>query len=147
MNPGSRFRAGWATRRADGKGVDGDAPAHPNVDLADGLLVIRAADPAGKAWIDAREGWIAYVRGDLLLVKSFPVDPAGRYSDHGATLAPFFSAGVAELEPISPHVELAPGQRYEFPETWRLARLAAPVATAAAARALAPRIRALHRGD
>ena len=142
LNKNSRFRAGWSQRRTvDGKYVyDGQAPASPNVKIVKDVLVARCRGPATKVGADSDAGWIAYVRGRLLFVKYFPYFPQGRYSDGGNSVELYFDERVAELEPLSPEIKLAPNQAYSFPEKWTLIELEKEALTFEAARALMKKI-------
>ena len=96
--------------------------------------VIKAEGKWGKLGADSRAGWVAYVRGKVMLVKFFPVYPGATYSDGGNTVEVYWDEKVAELEPLSPEIRLDPGQEYVFPEKWELVRLPHPVKTAEQAR-------------
>lgn len=139
LNPRSRFPAKWALGSRNEKRLwnyDGEAPSHPNCRVMDGVLVVRSIGPEAKLGADSLDGWIAYARGRLLFVKYFAVDPSGRYTDGGLSVAHYFSPTVAELEPISPEVRLSPGAEYLFPERWTITRLDEEVTTPEQARAL-----------
>ena len=143
LNPKSRFKAKWAIGKRNERKLwdyDGDAPAHENCRVLGGLLVVKSVGPEQKVGADSDAGWIGYVRGDLLFVKYYAYDPGGKYSDGGLSVAHYFNARFAELEPIGPEVALPPGGEYVFPERWTLVRLAAPVATFEEARAAASSI-------
>ncbi|MFN7141861.1 MAG: hypothetical protein ACK4UN_21280, partial [Limisphaerales bacterium] len=76
----------------------------------------------------------------LLFVKYAPHFPGGNYSDGGNTMELYFDRDVAELQALSPEIELAPRQNYAFPEKWTLTRLPKPVRTFEEARKVANRI-------
>jgi hypothetical protein len=134
----SRFPAGWVIgKRNEGAwDYDGVTPAHENVRVMDGVLVIRSQGPEQKVGADSDGGWIAYVRGRVLFVKYFPFDPEGAYTDGGLSVAHYFNEALAELEPISPEVSLATGAEYAFPERWTLTELDREITTHEQARAL-----------
>ena len=138
----SRFKAGWSMRRTvDGRfNYDGDKPASPQVKVLSGMLVTKAVGEATKIGVDSDAGWIAYIRGKLLFIKYFPVTAGGNYSDGGNTVDLYFDLRVAELEPLSPEVKLAPGQSYEFPEKWVLIELDKEAVTFEDARRVAKKI-------
>jgi len=142
LNPKSRFKAGWSLRRTiEGRFVyDGNSPQSPNVKLMKGVLVARCQGPATKVGTDSEAGWIGYVRGRQLFVKYFPCFSDGRYSDGGNSTELYFDESVAELEPLSPEVKLAPNETYSFPEKWTLLELKEEVLTFEQARALVKRI-------
>ena len=143
LNPKSRFRARWALGKRNAARLwdyDGESPAHESCRVVDGVLVVKSIGPEQKVGADSDAGWIAYVRGRVLFVKYYPYDPAGKYTDGGLSVAHYFSPTVAELEPISPEVTLAPGADYLFPEKWTIALLDDPVTSFDEARALAASI-------
>ncbi len=143
MNPSSRFAAGWVQGRRQGPNLwdyDGDKPSHPNIQVMDGVLVVKTGGREQKVGTDTMDGWIAYARGRLLFVKYFPCYPAGKYTDGGLTLAHYFRENVAELEPISPEVVLKQGQEYVFPQMWVLIPLEREIESFAEARALVARL-------
>jgi len=143
LNAKSRFRAGWALGKRNEKKLwdyDGDAPAHESCRVLDRMLVVRSIGPEQKVGADSDAGWIAYVRGRVLFVKYYAYDPAGRYTDGGLSVAHYYSQTIAELEPISPEVALAPGADYVFPERWTITQLDEAVTTFEEARAVAARV-------
>ncbi|MSU64495.1 MAG: hypothetical protein EXS31_19255 [Pedosphaera sp.] len=142
LNRKSRFKAGWSLRRTvNGKFIyDGDKPAAANVRILKGMLVARCEGPATKVGADCAAGWIAYVRGRLLLVKYFPFFAEGNYTDGGNSVELYYDERVAELEPLSPEVRLQPGGSYMFPEKWTLIELEKEVLTFEKAAELVKRI-------
>lgn len=132
LNRKSCFANRWALRVKDAKGdwqYDGGAKAPEQVHVVMDHLVVRCQGPATKVGADNLTGWIAYVRGRLMYVKYFPCFPKGSYTDGGCSAEVYFDQGVAELEPLSPEVELKPNETYEFPEKWTLLELDEPVTT------------------
>jgi hypothetical protein len=142
LSESSRFPARWVLgkRNEAAWDYDGVEPAHQNVRVMDGVLVVRSQGPEQKVGADSDAGWIAYVRGRVLFVKYYPYDPGGRYSDGGLSVAHYYNEALAELEPISPEVTLAEGEEYVFPERWTIKRLDREVTTHEQARALVPAI-------
>lgn len=145
LNPKSRYKAGWCWGSQDknvpgGWSYNGDNPESPNVKILNGVLVAHCFGKHSKLGTDSDAGWIAYARGKLLFIKQFPVDPNGKYTDGGMTVANYFSDRVAELEPISPEVELKPGAKYEFNERWFLVGLDEAVDSHEKARALVGKV-------
>lgn len=126
LNRNSRFKNKWALRVKDTDGrwqYDGNAKAPREVQVIKNHLIVRCQGPATKVGADSTEGWIAYVRGKLLFVKFFPYYPAGNYTDGGCSVEVYFDERFGELEPLSPEVELKPGESYTFPEKWVLIEL------------------------
>lgn len=149
VNPKSRYRAGWSLFDGKRKQYLGDSPSLPNADVIDGMLVVSS--PPEKGWVkiglDSDGGWVAYVWKGLLFVKTFPYSAKGPYTDGGNSLEVFMNKDVTELEPLSPEVKLAPGESYEFPETWILTPLDREVSTRAQAAGLRGRIEELVRRE
>lgn len=126
LNRHSRFENKWALRVKDAEGkwqYDGNAPAPREVKVIKNHLIVRCQGPATKVGADSAAGWIAYVRGKLLFVKYFPYFADGNYSDGGCSAEVYFDERLAEMEPLSPEVELKPGESYTFPEKWTLIEL------------------------
>jgi hypothetical protein len=140
LNSASRFPARWVL----GKRLtplkweyDGVNPAHPNMKVVDDMLVVRSIGPEQKVGADSDAGWIAYVRGRVLFVKYYPYDADGEYSDGGLSVAHYYNERIAELEPISPEIRLAPSSSYDFPERWTIRLLDREPSTPEEARAVA----------
>ena len=133
LNRNSRFANKWALRVKDAEGkwqYDGNATAPREVKVIKNHLVVKCNGPATKLGADSAEGWIAYVRGKLIYVKYFPYYGGGVYTDGGCSAEIYFNERFAELEPLSPEVELNPGDSFVFPEKWVLIELDEVVNTA-----------------
>jgi hypothetical protein len=138
LNASSRFPSGWSLMK-NGK-YQPENPSHPGVKLLDGVLVAKAEGPSSKLGADSDGGWIAYVSGKQLLVKYFPYYPGASYTDGGNSVELYFDPKVAELEPLSPEVTVAPGRAYEFMERWLVVPLEKEATTWEEARALVSKI-------
>ncbi|MCY3024476.1 MAG: hypothetical protein NTW87_36335 [Planctomycetota bacterium] len=138
LNKKSRFSRGWAlsTGQKGEKAYDAASVVPPNSRVIDGVLVVKCDGKEGKLGADSDCGWIAYVRGRQLLVKVFPFDHDGLYSDGGNSVELFWSAQVAELEPLSPERKLKPGEQFDFVERWLMLALPEEATSFEAARAL-----------
>ncbi len=140
----SRFPAKWSLRRPvgdEGKYTyDGANPAADNVHVFDNVLVAKAGGTPMKLGADSDAGWLAYTAGRLLLIKYFPYESKGNYTDGGNSVEFYTDAQVAELEPLSPEVTVKPGENYAFPEKWSLIVLNEPVKSFEEARALVKKI-------
>ena len=108
--------------------------------LLDGVLVAKAMGEATKVGADSDAGWIAYARGRVLFVKYYPYFAEGHYSDGGNSVETYWDQQVAELEPLSPEITLAPQASYSLPEKWTLIPLKKDVTTFEQARALVSKI-------
>ncbi len=143
LNKRSLFKAGWSLARRDaaGKSVyDANPRSNPRLRVLDHVLVAETKGAALKVGADSDQGWIAYTAGRLLLVKYYPVDPKGRYSDGGNTVEVSWGEQRTELQPLSAEVTLKPGESHVFPEKWLLYDLPKSVSSFAEARALVKRI-------
>jgi len=83
-----------------------------------------------KAFANGREGWIAHVEGNLLLVKSFAGIQAAQAAPGEAEIELYTDAGrsYVEVENQGAYVSLAPGETSLWPVRWFLRRLDAAVA-------------------
>jgi hypothetical protein len=146
LNPKSRFKHGWClgANYKDGKWeYNTENPTAPNIRAMDGVLVTHCVSEKGafgKLGADCADGWIAYARGKLLFIKTFPVAPDGNYTDGGLRVANYWNDRVAELEPIGEEVPLKPGETHSFNETWFLLPLEREIGSHEAARELVPLI-------
>ncbi len=138
LNKKSQFKKGWTVHSVyNGSFVfDGEKYVSLHVREMDGVLVVYCDSEPTKLGTDSSAEWMAYVYEDLLFVKYTPYFPSGDYSDGGNTTELYFDRDVAELQALSPEVELAPKQNYAFPEKWMLIRLPKPVLTFDEARKL-----------
>lgn len=136
----SRYKLGWARQRTvDGREIfDGDNPTSDRVEVKGGVLVARAGGEATRLAVDSNAGWVAYVRGRLLLVKFHQTGGAGVASSPGIEL--YFDQQFTELDVVSPEQRLAPGARYEMPGKWVLMQLKREVTSFEDARVLAKRV-------
>lgn len=119
---------------------DGTQYVSLNVREMDDVLVVYCDSEPTKLGAHSSAQWMAYVYDDLLFVKYTPYFPGGNYTEGGNTLELYFDRNVAELQALSPEVELAPKQNYAFPEKWMLIQLPKPVLTFKDARKLAKQI-------
>jgi hypothetical protein len=142
LNSNSFYPSGWAIH------PEIDASFHlengkyvsPHVKNMDGVLVMEAKGAPTQIGADSRDGWIAYVRGNLLFVKYFQVFPTADYTDDANTVEVFCNDQVAELQLLSPEVKLRPMQNYSFPEKWTLIQLDRKVTSFKQARKLVDKI-------
>jgi hypothetical protein len=122
INPDSRFPLGCSLLRQAGSRYfyEPIETLPENVSRTDDTLIIDTRGGAAKIGADNRAGWIAYVRGNLLFVKFFPITAGGDYPDAGNTVSVMWNGTVTELSPQSPRIGLEPGGTYDFPERWVL---------------------------
>jgi hypothetical protein len=78
-----------------------------------------------KLFADGREGWIAHVDGDLLLVKSFADTPPSQAAPGEAEIELYANAGhtYVEVENQGAYVNLAPGATTTWTVRWMLRKL------------------------
>ena len=121
-NPKSRLEHGLSILRARGQQYSyEEIEALPeNVKIHDDTVVIDTGAGAAKIGADSRSGWVAYVLGRLLFIKYFPINPNGDYPESDNTLEVMWNGTVTELSPLSPRVQLARGEYYDFPARWML---------------------------
>jgi hypothetical protein len=107
----------------------------------------KPASADQKAFADGREGWIAHVAGDLLLVKSFPGITAAEAAPGEAEIELYTDPGrtYVEVENQGAYTELEPGATATWPVRWRLHKLDASVAVRPGSAALLAVVRGLLR--
>ncbi len=129
LNKKSRFEEGWLMHEVD-KGsfvFDGERHVSLQVRKMDEFLVVFCDAEPTRVAADSNAQWLAYIYGDLLFVKYTPHFVGGNYSNNGNTVELYFDRDVAELQALSPEVELPPEGNYAFPEKWTITRLPKPV--------------------
>ncbi|MGB0580136.1 MAG: hypothetical protein ACPGVU_10585 [Limisphaerales bacterium] len=122
LNPKSRFKKGCSLlRQSSGRYFYQELDELPeNMEKSRDTMIIDTSRIPAKIGADSVAGWIAYVRGNLLFVKYFPITRDGDYADGGNTLSVMWNGTVTELSPTSPRVKIKPGENYDFPERWIL---------------------------
>lgn len=127
LNPDSRFPAKWSLRRGEHGtyAYDGKTPSSPRVEIVGNLLVTVPGKKMEKIAADSMAGWIGGFHDGWLYLKRFPVYPNGDYADGGNSVEIWVDAAGerTEIEPLSPKVQLQPGDTYAFVETWELRRV------------------------
>jgi hypothetical protein len=129
VNPRSAYApVGWASREKEkaeppiekyryGPGT----PLQGNPEIADGLLLVRSAGDGAGVGLDGDQGWTGAVVGDLFFSIAFPVwadktHPWGK----GINNVFYFAANRFELEPVSPYLQIGPGEKAAWEIQWRL---------------------------
>lgn len=141
LNLQSRFLSGWVIQK--GKKYSANKPSSKYIKIINGILIAKATGKGTKIGCDSNAGWIAYVLGKQLFVKSFPYYKEGKYTDAGNTVEVYFNNELAELEPLSPEVKLSSGKSYIFPEEWHIIKLKNKVTTFAEASELISQIKTI----
>lgn len=87
-------------------------------------LLFRQTPDRGpnKLGIAHREGWVAYLVGDVLFVKRFGWSEGADYPDGGVNFETFANEQFLEIESLGPLVTLAPGESTSHEERWELHR-------------------------
>ncbi len=84
-------------------------------------------------------GWAAYVLGEEVFVKRFPVETNAVYPDFGSNVEVFTDGAMLELESLGALMRLAPGGgSVEFEERWFLFKQTVPTGEAGIEAALKP---------
>jgi len=73
-----------------------------------------------KFGLSHESGWLGYWRDGDLFVKSIDYQPGQTYPDRGCNFELYTDPNILEVETLGPLVTLAPGQKTEHVETWRL---------------------------
>lgn len=122
LNPKSRHTNGWSIlRESNGRYFyEPGKTLGQNMAIEDGHLLIQTTGSPAKIGADVTEGWVAYVRGNLLFVKFFPITRGADYPEAGNTLSVMWNGTVTELSPLSPRERIQPGRHYDFPARWVL---------------------------
>lgn len=101
----------------------------PYTDLADSrihfgtsflLLRQEAEMPPLKFGLDHREGWVAYLSGDLLFLKAIESVPGAIYPDMGCNFETFTNGDFLEIESLGVLRRLEPGESVTHHESWYL---------------------------
>jgi hypothetical protein len=72
------------------------------------------------------KGWAAYINGDRVFLKKFPLKKNATYPDFGCNAEFFTNAKMLEVESLGPLVTLKRGEWTEHRESWFLFRTVAP---------------------
>jgi hypothetical protein len=102
-----------------------------------------------KLYADGREGWLAHVDGDALLVKRFEPVPRARHAPGEAQIEIYANPThtYVEVEAQGAYDEIAPGGTLAWPMVWLVRRLPASLLREAGSAALAAHVRALVAAD
>ena len=82
-----------------------------------------------KLFADGREGWLAHVDGDALLVKTFAVVPRDAHAPGEAQIEIYATPAhsYVEVEAQGPYETIAPGAALSWRVVWLVRRLPADV--------------------
>ena len=91
----------------------------PRLVLRDGLVAVRGVSGSDlKVGTVVDEGWVAWARDGLALVRRWTPVAGAPYPDLGCNAEAFVTQQYTELEVLGPLVALAPGGRAMLNETW-----------------------------
>lgn len=129
VNPKSAYApAGWASREKEKT----DPPIEKyrygpgkqiqeNPQVVDGVLLLRSVGDGTGIGLDADQGWTGAIVGDIFFGITFPVwgdkpHPWGK----GINNVFYYAADRFELEPVSPYLQIGPGEKADWEIQWRL---------------------------
>ena len=102
-----------------------------------------------KLFADGREGWLAHVEGDALLVKTFAVVPRDAHAPGEAQIEIYATPAhtYVEVEAQGPYETIAPGAALSWRVVWLVRRLPADVPRTVGSAPLLDFIRGLIETD
>jgi hypothetical protein len=84
------------------------------------LLQQKSDGTPTKLGLAHSEGWIGYLLGDELFLKTFPLENGATYPDGGCNFETFSNQEMLEIESLGPLGTLQPGESTSHPETWNI---------------------------
>jgi hypothetical protein len=102
-----------------------------------------------KHFADGREGWLAHVDGDALLIKTFPAVPRAAHAPGEAQIEIYASPAhtYVEVEAQGAYEIVHPGAALTWQVVWLARRLPAKLAVSVGSEALLAHVRALVAAD
>ena len=97
----------------------------PRLKLGPRFLLLRQDPRRGpfKLGMAQRQGWAAYLKGDVLFIKHFARIESSVYPDNDVNFEVYTDENILELETLGPLVTLKPGQSVQHEERWLLAKM------------------------
>ncbi len=94
----------------------------PRLHLGDDFILLEGASrlPPIKIGVSNPQGWLAYLLGDVLLVKRFTPQPDLPHPDSGCDTEVYCSDRFIELETLGVLQVMQPGQTVTHTETWQV---------------------------
>jgi hypothetical protein len=94
----------------------------PHITWGDRFIFVHANMQEGalKLGFPNLVGWLGYVLGNILLVKSAEYQPEGIYYDQGSSSECYCNPRLLELETLGPRTRISPGEVVTHCETWTL---------------------------
>jgi len=94
----------------------------PRLHLGDDFILLEAASrlPPCKIGVPNPQGWLAYLLGEVLLVKRFTPQPDLPHPDSGCDTEVYCNDQFIELETLGVLQIMQPGQTVTHTETWQV---------------------------
>jgi hypothetical protein len=94
----------------------------PRLHLGDDFILLEAGSrlPPYKIGVSNPQGWLAYLLGDVLFVKSFTPQPDLPHPDNGCDTEVYCNDQFIELETLGVLQVMQPGQTATHTETWQV---------------------------
>jgi hypothetical protein len=94
----------------------------PRLHLGDDFILLEAASrlPPCKIGVPNPQGWLAYLVGEVLLVKRFTPRPDLPHPDSGCDTEVYCNDQFIELETLGALLVMQPGQTVTHTETWQI---------------------------
>lgn len=94
----------------------------PHITWGDRFILVQANMQEGaiKLGFPNPEGWLGYVLGNTLFVKSAEYQPDAFYYDQGSSSECYCNPRLLELETLGPRTHISPGEAVTHRETWSL---------------------------
>jgi hypothetical protein len=123
VNPESSLEDKWVRYIWGNPTTFSSDPDDPGVEIDDSLFTMIPEEAANSKYgTDSESGWMAYGYQGMIFLKTYGYYPDETYTvENGLTNLFYRKIGkFAEMEPVSPAMELAPGESYSFVENWYL---------------------------
>lgn len=100
----------------------------PRLKLGPKFILLRQDPRRGpfKLGMAQRQGWAAYLMGDVLFIKHFARKDGAAYPDNDVNFEVYTDENILELETLGPLVTLKPGQSVTHEERWLLTKIGHP---------------------
>jgi len=97
----------------------------PRLKLGTKFLLVRQDPRRGpfKLGMAQRQGWVAYLKGDILFIKNFARKAGAVHPDYDVNFEVYTDENILELETLGPLVNLKPGQSVQHEERWLLTKV------------------------
>lgn len=101
----------------------------PRLHFGRNYILLRQSPSLGpiKFGMGLQAGWVGYLCGEDLFIKTFPYLPGVTYPDMGCNFETFTNETMIEIESLGPLSDLGPGESTHHDEEWSLFGLDEPV--------------------